>query len=174
MVFQQFNLFPHLTILENCTLAPIWVKRMPKREAHDLAMHYLHRVKIPEQAHKYPGQLSGGQQQRVAIARAVIARPRLLLADEPTGNIDDRLAMRLMHLFVELNKLGTTVMVATHNEAMVERMGFPVLRLDAELVEPGGRGEGPTRGTRLSIPVDEAALIADAFEPPAAARSGRP
>ena len=130
MVFQSFNLFPHLTILENCTLAPIWVRKMPKAEAEELAMSYLRRVKIPEQASKYPGQLSGGQQQRVAIARAVIGRPSLLLADEPTGNLDGAQAARLMQLLQELNRLGTTVIVATHNDALVERHPGRALRLD--------------------------------------------
>ncbi|MCB1742503.1 MAG: amino acid ABC transporter ATP-binding protein, partial [Gammaproteobacteria bacterium] len=88
MVFQHFNLFPHLTVLENCTLAPVWVRRMPKREAVEIAMHYLERVRIPEQAQKYPGQLSGGQQQRVAIARALCMQPKIMLFDEPTSALD--------------------------------------------------------------------------------------
>jgi len=135
MVFQHFNLFPHLSVLENCTLAPIWVRKMAKKAADEIATQYLERVKIPEQAGKYPGQLSGGQQQRVAIARAVIVRPKLLLADEPTGNIDDKMAMRVMHLFEELNKLGTAIVIATHNENLVGRLGHSCLRLDGGRLE---------------------------------------
>jgi len=130
MVFQHFNLFPHLTVLENLTLAPIWVRKQPKRDAEDIAMHYLKRVKIPEQASKFPGQLSGGQQQRVAIARAVISKPSLLLADEPTGNVDDRIASRLLRLFEELNRQGTTIVVATHNESLIARFVHTRLHLE--------------------------------------------
>jgi general L-amino acid transport system ATP-binding protein len=143
MVFQSFNLFPHLTVLENCTLAPIWVRNIPKRDAEAAAMKYLERVKIPHQANKYPGQMSGGQQQRVAIARAVISRPSLLLADEPTGNVDDDIAERLLRLFQELNRQGTTIVIATHSENLIRR--FPHTRLElsnGELtVIPQRRGE---------------------------------
>src|ERR1700726_2008194 len=96
MVFQQFNLFPHLTIIENCTLAPIWVRKMPRREAEDIAMKFLTRVKIPEQAHKYPGQLSGGQQQRVAIARALCMSPKIMLFDEPTSALDPEMVKEVL------------------------------------------------------------------------------
>src|SRR3546814_20617382 len=96
MVFQHFNLFPHLTVLENCTLAPIWVRRMPKKEAEDVAMHYLERVKIPEQAKKYPGQLSGGQQQRVAIARSLCMSPKIMLFDEPTSALDPEMISEVL------------------------------------------------------------------------------
>jgi len=114
MVFQQFNLFPHLTVLENCTLAPIWVRRMPKKEAEEVAMRYLQRVRIPEQALKYPSQLSGGQQQRVAIARALVTNPSILLADEPTGNLDSRTSEEIMGIFQQLNEEGKTVVLITH------------------------------------------------------------
>jgi len=102
MVFQSFNLFPHLTILENCTLAPIWVRKMPKVEAEELAMSFLSRVKIPEQASKYPGQLSGGQQQRVAIARALCMRPKIMLFDEPTSALDPEMIKEVLDVMVEL------------------------------------------------------------------------
>ena len=114
MVFQSFNLFPHLTVLENLTLAPIWVKRVPKKEAEETAMHFLGRVRIPEQAGKYPSQLSGGQQQRVAIARALVTEPLLILADEPTGALDSKTSLEIMALFQELNRQGMTVMLVTH------------------------------------------------------------
>ncbi len=119
MVFQHFNLFPHLTILENCTLAPIWVRKMPKKEAEQIAMHFLERVKIPEQALKYPGQLSGGQQQRVAIARALAHRPQLVFADEPTGNLHDSLSRQVMALFIRLvEEAGSALFLVTHNRDM--------------------------------------------------------
>ena len=115
MVFQHFNLFPHLTILENCTLAPIWVRKTPRREAEQIAMHFLERVKIPEQANKYPGQLSGGQQQRVAIARAIVTNPKVLLADEPTGNLDSQRGHEIMELLAGMNReRGITILMVTH------------------------------------------------------------
>src|SRR5690606_248525 len=106
MVFQHFNLFPHLTVLENCTLAPIWVRKMPKDEADRLAMQYLERVRIPEQAHKYPGQLSGGQQQRVAIARALCMNPKIMLFDEPTSALDPEMIKEVLDVMVELAESG--------------------------------------------------------------------
>ena len=102
MVFQQFNLFPHLTVLENCTLAPIWVRRMPRKEAEEIARHHLARVRIPEQADKYPGQLSGGQQQRVAIARALCMEPKIMLFDEPTSALDPEMVKEVLDTMVEL------------------------------------------------------------------------
>ena len=102
MVFQHFNLFPHLTVLQNCTLAPIWVKKMPKREAEEVAMKFLHRVRIPEQAAKYPGQLSGGQQQRVAIARSLCMNPKIMLFDEPTSALDPEMIKDVLDVMVEL------------------------------------------------------------------------
>ncbi|MCI4661328.1 MAG: amino acid ABC transporter ATP-binding protein [Neomegalonema sp.] len=118
MVFQHFNLFPHLSILENCTLAPIWVRKMPKRKAEEIAMHYLERVKIPEQAHKYPGQLSGGQQQRVAIARALCMEPKIMLFDEPTSALDPEMIKEVLDTMVGLAEDGMTMICVTHE------MGF--------------------------------------------------
>ncbi|HBD23290.1 MAG TPA: ABC transporter ATP-binding protein, partial [Oceanospirillaceae bacterium] len=118
MCFQHFNLFPHLTILENCTLAPIWVRKMPKQEAEDIAMHFLERVKIPEQADKYPGQLSGGQQQRVAIARSLCMKPNIMLFDEPTSALDPEMIKEVLDTMVELAEEGMTMICVTHE------MGF--------------------------------------------------
>jgi general L-amino acid transport system ATP-binding protein len=121
MVFQSFNLFPHLTILENCTLAPIWVRKMTKAEAEELAMSFLSRVKIPEQASKYPGQLSGGQQQRVAIARALVKDPPILLADEPTGNLDSKGGDEIFDLLREQQeKRSCTLVVVTHDRRFIQ------------------------------------------------------
>ena len=114
MVFQQFNLFPHLSIVDNCTLAPIWVKKMPKKEAEELALRHLERVQILDQAQKFPGQLSGGQQQRVAIARALVNNPSILFADEPTGNLDSQTGHDVMQLFHNLHKQGQTIILITH------------------------------------------------------------
>ena len=121
MVFQHFNLFPHLTILQNCTLAPMWVRKMPKRKAEEIAMHYLERVRIPEQAHKYPGQLSGGQQQRVAIARAIAHNPHILFADEPTANLDSVNGQIVMNAFSALHRAGQTIVMVTHEEEYAKR-----------------------------------------------------
>ena len=118
MVFQQFNLFPHLTVLENCTLAPIWVRKMPKREAEAVARHYLERVRIPEQADKYPGRLSGGQQQRVAIARALCMQPKIMLFDEPTSALDPEMVKEVLETMKKLAEEGMTMLCVTHE------MGF--------------------------------------------------
>ncbi|PKQ03799.1 MAG: ABC transporter ATP-binding protein, partial [Alphaproteobacteria bacterium HGW-Alphaproteobacteria-11] len=118
MVFQQFNLFPHMTVLENCTLAPLWVRKMPEAEARDLAMKFLERVRIPEQADKYPGQLSGGQQQRVAIARALCMNPKIMLFDEPTSALDPEMIKEVLDVMVELAREGMTMLCVTHE------MGF--------------------------------------------------
>jgi len=116
MVFQHFNLFPHLTVLENCTLAPIWVRNIPQKDAEATAMKFLERVKIPHQASKYPGQMSGGQQQRVAIARALIADPSIIVADEPTGDLDRTTAEEILDLLDRLNReLGKTIVMVTHD-----------------------------------------------------------
>jgi len=131
MVFQHFNLFPHLTILENCTLAPIWVKKMPKRDADDLAMHYLERVKIPEQAHKYPGQLSGGQQQRVAIARSLCMNPKIMLFDEPTSALDPEMVKEVLDTMVSLAEEGMTMLCVTHEMGFARQVADRVIFMDA-------------------------------------------
>ena len=140
MVFQSFNLFPHLTILENCTLAPIWVRKMPKAEAEELAMEYLSRVKIPEQAKKYPGQLSGGQQQRVAIARALAMDPIAMLFDEPTSALDPEMINEVLDVMVELAKEGMTMMVVTHEMGFARKVAHRVVFMDrGEIVEDASK-----------------------------------
>jgi general L-amino acid transport system ATP-binding protein len=131
MVFQHFNLFPHLTILENCTLAPIHVRRMPRREAEALAMHFLERVRIPEQAGKYPGTLSGGQQQRVAIARALCMRPKLMLFDEPTSALDPEMVKEVLDTMVGLAEDGITMIVVTHEMGFARQVAGRVIFMDA-------------------------------------------
>jgi general L-amino acid transport system ATP-binding protein len=133
MVFQSFNLFPHLTVLENLTLAPIWVQRVPHKEAEETAMHFLARVRIPEQAAKYPSHLSGGQQQRVAIARALCMKPKLMLFDEPTSALDPEMIKEVLDVMVELAREGMTMMVVTHE------MGFARTVADRVVFMDGGR-----------------------------------
>jgi general L-amino acid transport system ATP-binding protein len=136
MVFQSFNLFPHLTILENCTLSPIWVKRMPKKDAEVLAMKFLARVKIPEQAGKYPGQLSGGQQQRVAIARALCMSPKIMLFDEPTSALDPEMVKEVLDTMVSLAEDGMTMIVVTHEMGFARQVADRVVFMDnGEIVE---------------------------------------
>ncbi len=130
MVFQHFNLFPHLTVLENCTLAPIWVNKMPKQEAEDIAKFYLERVKIPDQAEKYPGQLSGGQQQRVAIARALCMRPRVMLFDEPTSALDPEMIKEVLDTMIELAETGMTMIVVTHEMGFANSVANRVIFMD--------------------------------------------
>jgi general L-amino acid transport system ATP-binding protein len=130
MVFQHFNLFPHLTILENCTLAPIWVKKVPKEEAEATAMRYLERVKIPEQAHKYPGQLSGGQQQRVAIARSLCMNPRIMLFDEPTSALDPEMVKEVLDTMVSLAEEGMTMLCVTHEMGFARQVADRVIFMD--------------------------------------------
>jgi general L-amino acid transport system ATP-binding protein len=138
MVFQSFNLFPHLTILENCTLAPIWVRKMPKAEAEELAMDYLRRVKIPEQAKKYPGQLSGGQQQRVAIARSLCMKPKIMLFDEPTSALDPEMIKEVLDTMIELAESGMTMVCVTHEMGFARRVADRVVFMDrGEIVESG-------------------------------------
>ena len=136
MVFQHFNLFPHLTILENCTLAPIWVRKMPKREAEEIAMRFLEIVKIPEQALKYPGQLSGGQQQRVAIARALCMQPQLMLFDEPTSALDPEMIKEVLDTMVALAEDGMTMVVVTHEMGFARKVANRVIFMDeGQIVE---------------------------------------
>ena len=136
MVFQHFNLFPHLTILQNCTLAPIWVRKMPKKEAEEVAMKYLTRVKIPEQAHKYPGQLSGGQQQRVAIARSLCMNPRIMLFDEPTSALDPEMISEVLDTMVSLAEEVMTMLCVTHEMGFARKVADRVIFMDAgEIVE---------------------------------------
>ena len=136
MVFQHFNLFPHLTVLENCTLAPIWVRKMPKKEAEDVAMHFLTKVKIPEQANKYPGQLSGGQQQRVAIARALCMKPKIMLFDEPTSALDPEMVKEVLDTMVQLAHDGMTMLVVTHEMGFARQVANRVIFMDAgQIVE---------------------------------------
>ncbi|MGB1473336.1 MAG: amino acid ABC transporter ATP-binding protein [Candidatus Puniceispirillaceae bacterium] len=136
MVFQHFNLFPHLTILENCTLAPIWVRKMPKAEAEEIAMKYLTRVKIPEQANKYPGQLSGGQQQRVAIARSLCMEPKLMLFDEPTSALDPEMIKEVLDTMVELAEDGMSMICVTHEMGFARKVANRVIFMDeGQIVE---------------------------------------
>ncbi|CAN1520185.1 GlnQ ABC-type polar amino acid transport system, ATPase component [Rhabdaerophilaceae bacterium] len=130
MVFQHFNLFPHLTILENCTLAPIWVKKMPKKDAEEVAMHYLTRVKIPEQANKFPGQLSGGQQQRVAIARSLCMSPKIMLFDEPTSALDPEMVKEVLDTMVGLAEEGMTMLCVTHEMGFARQVADRVIFMD--------------------------------------------
>ena len=141
MVFQSFNLFPHLTVLENCTLAPIWVRRMPKRDAEDLAMKLLARVKIPEQSAKYPGQLSGGQQQRVAIARALCMNPKIMLFDEPTSALDPEMVKEVLDTMTALAEEGMTMIVVTHEMGFARQIADRVVFMDnGEIVEINAPG----------------------------------
>jgi len=136
MVFQQFNLFPHLTVLENCCLAPVWVRRMPRLEAERTAMEYLERVRIPEQADKYPAQLSGGQQQRVAIARSLCMSPRIMLFDEPTSALDPEMIKEVLDVMTELAREGMTMLCVTHEMAFARTVADRILFMDdGEIVE---------------------------------------
>ena len=136
MVFQHFNLFPHLTVLQNCTLAPMWVRKLPRRQAEEVAMHYLERVRIPEQANKYPGQLSGGQQQRVAIARALCMKPKIMLFDEPTSALDPEMVKEVLDTMVSLAEDGMTMLCVTHEMGFARTVANRVIFLDkGEIVE---------------------------------------
>ena len=136
MVFQHFNLFPHLTVLENCTLGPIWVKKLPKKDAEVAAMKYLERVRIPEQALKYPGQLSGGQQQRVAIARSLCMNPKIMLFDEPTSALDPEMIKEVLDVMVNLAEEGMTMLVVTHEMGFARTVANRIIFMDrGEIVE---------------------------------------
>jgi general L-amino acid transport system ATP-binding protein len=136
MVFQHFNLFPHLTVLENCTLAPIWVRKTPQKEAEKIAMEYLERVKIPEQAHKFPGQLSGGQQQRVAIARSLCMNPQVMLFDEPTSALDPEMIKEVLDVMIGLADSGMTMICVTHEMGFAKTVADRVIFMDAgEIIE---------------------------------------
>jgi len=132
MCFQHFNLFPHLTVLENCTLGPIWVRNTPKAEAIDIAMNYLERVKIPEQASKFPGQLSGGQQQRVAIARSLCMAPKIMLFDEPTSALDPEMVKEVLDVMVELAQEGMTMLCVTHEMGFARKVANRVIFMDED------------------------------------------
>jgi len=136
MVFQQFNLFPHLTVLQNLTLAPVWVRKLPKKEAEDTARYYLERVRIPEQADKYPGQLSGGQQQRVAIARSLCMKPEIMLFDEPTSALDPEMIKEVLDVMVELAHEGMTMVCVTHEMGFARTVADMMVFMDrGEIVE---------------------------------------
>ena len=142
MVFQHFNLFPHLTVLENCCLAPIWVKQLPRKEAEEIAMNFLRRVRIPEQALKYPGQLSGGQQQRVAIARSLCMNPQVMLFDEPTSALDPEMVREVLDVMVELAHEGMTMLCVTHEMGFAQAVANRVIFMDqGQIVEQNTPGE---------------------------------
>ena len=134
MVFQQFNLFPHLSILDNCTLAPIWVKKMPKKDAEELALNQLKQVQIDDQAHKYPGQLSGGQQQRCAIARALCMEPKIMLFDEPTSALDPEMIKEVLDVMVNLAKQGMTMIVVTHEMGFAKEVADEMIFMDEGMI----------------------------------------
>ena len=134
MVFQQFNLFPHLSILDNCTLAPIWVKKMPKKDAEELALQHLEKVQIADQANKYPGQLSGGQQQRCAIARALCMEPKIMLFDEPTSALDPEMIKEVLDAMVSLAKAGMTMIVVTHEMGFAKEVADEVIFMDEGMI----------------------------------------
>jgi general L-amino acid transport system ATP-binding protein len=136
MVFQHFNLFPHLTILDNLTLGPMWVRKVPRKEAEDSAMHYLEKVQIAEQAKKYPGQLSGGQQQRVAIARSLCMAPKVMLFDEPTSALDPEMIKEVLDVMIDLAREGMTMLVVTHEMGFAKSVAHRVLFMDyGQIVE---------------------------------------
>jgi general L-amino acid transport system ATP-binding protein len=154
MVFQHFNLFPHLTVLENLTLAPIWVRKTPKAEAEETARHYLERVRIPEQAEKYPGQLSGGQQQRVAIARALCMKPQIMLFDEPTSALDPEMVKEVLDTMVSLANEGMTMICVTHEMGFAKAVADFVVFMDkGEVVEQAAPTEffGNPRSDRTKL-----------------------
>jgi general L-amino acid transport system ATP-binding protein len=134
MVFQQFNLFPHLSILDNCTLAPIWVKKMPKKQAEELALQHLEKVQILDQIQKFPGQLSGGQQQRAAIARALCMEPKIMLFDEPTSALDPEMIKEVLDVMVNLAKQGMTMIVVTHEMGFAKEVADQMIFMDEGMI----------------------------------------
>ena len=156
MVFQHFDLFPHLSVLQNCTLAPIWVRGMARKDAEEIARHYLKRVRIPEQAEKYPGQLSGGQQQRVAIARALCMQPKIMLFDEPTSALDPEMVKEVLDTMVGLAEDGMTMLVVSHEMGFARQVASRMVLMDAgqivEVNEPKAFFEHPQHErTRLFL-----------------------
>ena len=142
MLFQDFNLFPHLTVMENCVLAPMWIRRMPRKEAEGLAMHFLERVRIPDQADKYPGQLSGGQQQRVAIARSLCMSPKIMLFDEPTSALDPEMIKEVLDVMIDLAESGMTMLCVTHEMGFARTVADRVIFMDhGEIIEMNTPGE---------------------------------
>nr|WP_300528877.1 TraC family protein [uncultured Nocardioides sp.] len=173
MVFQAYNLFPHLTILENCTLAPIWVRKTPKREAEETAMHFLEKVKIPEQADKYPGQLSGGQQQRVAIARALCMKPEILLFDEPTSALDPEMIGEVLDVMVTLAQEGMTMICVTHEMGFARQVADRVIFMaDGEIVEEAAAAEVRGQAGAIEVEVEDAELVTALAEIAARFRKG--
>ena len=175
MVFQQFNLFPHLTVLDNCTLAPIWVRKMPRKEAEALARHHLARVRIPEQADKYPGQLSGGQQQRVAIARALCMEPKIMLFDEPTSALDPEMVKEVLDTMVGLAMDGMTMLVVSHEMGFARQVASRMVLMDAGPDHRGQRAGGvlfaPAARAHQAVPQPDSALrrrppLSDKKSPP--------
>src|SRR5262249_8805873 len=176
MVFQQFNLFPHLTILDNCTLAPIWVRGMPKKDAEALAMEFLTKVRIPEQAQKYPGQLSGGQQQRVAIARALCMQPKIMLFDEPTSSLDPEMVKEVLDTMVQLAMEGMTMLVVTHEMGFARQVANRIVFMDegqiVEMNEPEAFFNNPQHErTKLFL---SQILVERASGPSAFSQASRP
>lgn len=162
MVFQHFNLFPHLTVLQNCTLAPMWVRKMPKRQAEEIAMHFLERVRIPEQAHKFPGQLSGGQQQRVAIARALCMKPKIMLFDEPTSALDPEMVKEVLDTMIGLAEDGMTMLCVTHEMGFARTVANRVIFMDkgeiVEQAEPNTFFHQPAERAHQAVPQPDPAL----------------
>ena len=162
MVFQSFNLFPHLTVLENCTLAPIWVRNIPKKDAEAAAMKYLERVKIPHQANKYPGQMSGGQQQRVAIARALTMNPKVMLFDEPTSALDPEMVKEVLDTMVDLAKEGMTMLVVTHEMGFAREVANRIVFMDAgQIIEantPANFFANPQHARTQAVPQPDSAV----------------